>query len=99
MEQFGPHRLGSTGIPASEGMFLLGKHDYKAYEDGGLALDYYRVWNATWHDATKYFDPYTNINTTDLKLCNETQMFWPSIIANFLQFTADTEGVQEVVKG
>lgn len=52
-----PLVLGGMGYSGRTGQFVPSRVLDRAYLEKGIALDYYRGFDASWQDAREYFDP------------------------------------------
>ncbi|CAL1150546.1 unnamed protein product [Cladocopium goreaui] len=68
-----PLNLGAMGYVGRVSAFLTSKLQEEAYYSEGLTLEYYRSYNVSWTNPSKYFDNITAIDTSRLKRCNETR--------------------------
>eukprot|EP00438_Fugacium_kawagutii_P036799 Skav208752 [mRNA] locus=scaffold1871:83569:84351:+ [translate_table: standard] len=91
-----PVNLGSIGYSGVSGQYILRDVIARALEAEGLPLDFYRNYNASWHNPGMYFDRITAVNTSDLTPCAETHFFDSPKIQQYLDATGDLEGVETV---
>eukprot|EP00438_Fugacium_kawagutii_P036797 Skav208750 [mRNA] locus=scaffold1871:56614:59564:+ [translate_table: standard] len=91
-----PLNLGSMGYSGLSGQYVLRDVIASAWEAEGLPLDFYRGYNASWHNPSIYFDRITAVNTSDLSPCAETLFFDSTKMQGYLNVTGDLEGVETV---
>ncbi|CAE7337327.1 RPS6 [Symbiodinium natans] len=92
-----PVDLGSMGYEGKSGMFALGGSMDAALEDSGLSLDFFRSFNASWYDPSKYTAPLAGVSQSRLKTCaTSAEVGYPGIAALYLAKTGDAGGVQDV---
>ena len=82
-----------------DGLFVKRTELQVAYELGGVSLDWYQSYNASWGTPWKYFDRTTDINTEDLRSCNETRMVNENELEKYVRVTGDSGGVHKVSDG
>lgn len=92
-----PVKLGLIGYDGISGQHIMSEVLQRA-EAEGLYLEFYRSYNVSLHHPGLYFDRITKVNTSDLKPCEQTMLFHPANMQNYLETTGDTEGV-ELVNG
>ena len=92
--------LGSMGYVGSDGLHVKGSVLEDAANDG-LALEYYKSYNRTFHEPQKYFDTLWELPEEQLLKCNDSFNDVPldSMISdrmkNYLDWTGDVDGVVE----
>ena len=62
----------------------------------GIALQYFRFWNASWYAPSQYFDPISMINATDmLKPCSSTASIFTEdgTMKSYVELSGDVDGV------
>jgi hypothetical protein len=64
-----PERIGSIGYIGTEGQFIKPEVRQHAYSDAGLALDWFRGFDATWTDPAAYFDKLSDFDYSLLAPC------------------------------
>ena len=64
-----------------------------AYSTAGVALQYYRNWNASWYTPSTYFGSFSSIDTARLMPCTESIMSDDQIMRRHVKFTGDVDGV------
>ena len=67
-----PVKMGSLGYTGFEALFVLDAPRQAAYQTEGLAIEYYKSWDSTWHKPDKYYTPYTSIPDSELMPCEDT---------------------------
>ena len=60
-----------------------------------LPLEYYKSYNLSFHAPYNYFETIWDLNSSELFLCNEIGSGLSDLLANFLDWTGDVEGVTE----
>ncbi|CAK9055724.1 40S ribosomal protein S6 [Durusdinium trenchii] len=89
-----PMDLGSMGYEGKSGMFVLSGSLNAALADSGLALSFYRSYNASWFDPSKYTEPVDNVDLNRLKKCADSaEIGYPGIAELYLRITGDTGGM------
>ena len=90
--------LGSMGYEASSGMYMKGSVREHAESDSGLPLEYYKSYNLSLNQSYRYFDTIWDLNASELLACTaqHSDLMNPSKMKNFLDWTGDVEGVQEL---
>ncbi|CAJ1398966.1 unnamed protein product [Effrenium voratum] len=89
-----PVDLGSMGYEGEESMYISQPVLQAAYQDTGLALDYYKGYNRTYHNAKQYFDSISDIPSSELKPCNATDFINPLRMGFYAQYSGDSGGVE-----
>eukprot|EP00438_Fugacium_kawagutii_P031841 Skav235912 [mRNA] locus=scaffold1747:90007:96798:- [translate_table: standard] len=90
-----PKDLGSMGYTGPASMFIPGGSRDDAYSTEGLALQFFKNWNASWKQPWKYFRPISSIDTSKLAPCNRSDLVMMSdvIMRRHVRYTGDLEGV------
>ena len=88
-----PTNLGQHGYNGLSTAYLPRAIQKQAYSTEGLSLDFYRGWNASWHQPSKYFGSISSIATSKLARCNETVMADDSTMRRYVKMTADVDGI------
>jgi len=90
-----PENLGSVGYTGVEGEYVQKEILDSAYLKEGLALDYFRGFDARWHNPVEYFHPITamNLSALDVLPCAETRLSSPGEMEQYVEVTGDLEGV------
>ena len=88
--------LGSVGYSISEYYVVAGTVIQKAFEEDGLALDYFR----SYHERNKevllrHFSKISEVNTSDLVPCSEWLIWDQANMQAYEAVTGDTAGVRE----
>lgn len=65
--------LGSMGYDGIQTIFLSNAARVAAMSAEGLALEYYKSYNKTWHSPWDYFANYASIPTDTLLACGDTR--------------------------
>ncbi len=89
----GPKDLGSMGYNGFLTMFVPKPIQQSAYSTAGLALQFYRSWNASWNTPTTYFASVSSIDSTKLMPCTNSIMSDDLAMRRHVKFTGDTDGV------
>lgn len=66
-----PDRIGSIGYLGTEGQFIKPEVRQDALNDAGMALDWFRGFDATWRDPAAYFDKLSDFDESLLAPCLE----------------------------
>lgn len=88
-----PKNLGSMGYDGFTSMYLPKPIQERAYATEGLALQYYRSYNSSWHDPAKYFGLISSVDTSKLMPCTASVMSDDAAMRRHVQFTNDQNGV------
>ena len=88
-----PKDLGSMGYDGLSTTFLPKPAQQNAYSTSGLALQFYRNWNASWNTPSTYFASLSSIDTTKLMLCTDSIMSDDLVMRRHVRFTGDADGV------
>lgn len=91
-----PINLGNMGYNGKTSFFFPSKVRDEAWETEGLNLDFFRGYNISWHDATKYFDSPKAFDGATLRPCNETRLMITSAMKFYAELTGDWDGVEIV---
>jgi len=89
----GPKDLGSMGYNGFSTIYLPKPAQQNAYSSAGLALQYYRNWNASWYTPSTYFGSISSIDTAKLMPCTKSIMSDDQITRRHVKFTGDVDGV------
>eukprot|EP00434_Breviolum_minutum_P005675 symbB.v1.2.004999.t1/scaffold288.1/size478366/29 len=85
--------LGGMGYDGEESIYLRRSVLKAAYEDNGLALNFYLGYNTTYHNPKQYFDSISSVNISELRQCSETQMSNKEAMSDYAQYSGDYDGV------
>ncbi|CAK9089936.1 Uncharacterized protein SCF082_LOCUS42432, partial [Durusdinium trenchii] len=91
-----PDDLGSMGYAGYAGSFLTEEVITTAHKTEGIALQYYKFWNASWYEPSKYTNTITDFNLSRwLKPCmNSDSVFMDdTTMRRHIQFTGDLDGL------
>eukprot|EP00434_Breviolum_minutum_P012081 symbB.v1.2.010652.t1/scaffold698.1/size172485/1 len=92
-----PVNLGSPGYAGKSGMAVLNGGWRAALADSGLALNFYRSYDASWFDPSKYTADVQMVDLARLKTCeNSAELGYPGLAEVYVRATGDLEGVVEV---
>ncbi|CAK9044742.1 unnamed protein product [Durusdinium trenchii] len=91
-----PLNLGNMGYFGKSSMYLSSEVLSNAYEANGLSLEFYRSYNISWHDPSKFFDKISDVNTSLLKPCGETRLMESQAMQYYAELTGDDDGVVTV---
>ncbi|CAL1149412.1 unnamed protein product, partial [Cladocopium goreaui] len=92
--------LGSMGYQGGDGLYIKGSV-LESAANAGLALEYYKSYNMSFHQPYKYFDTLWDLPEADLEPCNGSFLGWPleptdsEKMKNYLDWTGDVDGVVE----
>ena len=88
-----PKDLGSMGYDGLSTTFLPKPAQQNAYSTAGLALEFYRNWNASWNTPSTYFATLSSIDTTKLMPCTDSVLSDDLVMRRHVKHTGDTDGV------
>eukprot|EP00434_Breviolum_minutum_P042683 symbB.v1.2.038008.t1/scaffold5375.1/size55718/2 len=88
-----PKDLGTMGYNGFSTTYFPKPVQQNAYSTAGVALQYYRNWNASWYTPSTYFGSFSSIDTTRLMPCTESIMSDDQIMRRHVKFTGDVDGV------
>ena len=88
-----PVDLGSMGYGGEEGLFVSRAALDAASGSSGLPLDFYRTYNFSGHNALQYFHTVEAVPSSELSLCSATDFSKSSLLASYVQFSGDADGV------
>jgi len=92
--------LGSMGYDGEESIYVSKAAIDSAYADVGLALDFYKSYNASVHNPSKYFDKMSDVNPMELTLCSENAFTSSTSRMNlYVQFSGDSDGMTQQADG
>ena len=91
----GPEDLGSIGYTGHNALCISGAVRDSAYGEVGLALEFYKSYNLSYHQAQNFFDPPFALEVEDFLPCNTSYARWTRQVQleAYLHWTGDTEGV------
>ena len=69
-----PKNLGNSGYYGATAMYVPSAVQETAYEAEGSNLDFYRDYNATWNNPSRYFTSPGNVNVSQLLPCTDTAL-------------------------
>jgi len=90
---FGPKDLGIMGYSGLSTHYLPKPVQQNAYSTAGLALQFYRNWNASWYTPSTYFGSTSSVNSTFLMPCTGSIMSDDVSMRRHVKFTGDADGV------
>lgn len=90
---FGPKDLGIMGYSGLSTHYLPKPVQQNAYSTAGLALQFYRNWNASWNTPSTYFGSTSSVNSTFLMPCTGSIMSDDVSMRRHVKFTGDADGV------
>eukprot|EP00931_Biecheleriopsis_adriatica_P087528 TRINITY_DN61998_c0_g1_i1.p1 TRINITY_DN61998_c0_g1~~TRINITY_DN61998_c0_g1_i1.p1 ORF type:complete len:1142 (-),score=113.13 TRINITY_DN61998_c0_g1_i1:166-3591(-) len=88
-----PDYIGDMGYVGIDGAHVLGPQMLQAYVHNATVLEHYRSYNASMFQLSTYFDAYSAINLSMLRLCEKTRLMQQTEILRYLAITNDTGGV------
>eukprot|EP00933_Yihiella_yeosuensis_P028794 TRINITY_DN22607_c0_g1_i1.p1 TRINITY_DN22607_c0_g1~~TRINITY_DN22607_c0_g1_i1.p1 ORF type:complete len:1129 (-),score=162.52 TRINITY_DN22607_c0_g1_i1:633-4019(-) len=94
-----PIRLNPIGYNSGEGIYVSARVKDAALYNHGDALDFYRAYNATWHDPARHFDSFAQISSNRLKMCNETRLGSSEWAITYVKATGDVAGIEQRADG
>ena len=69
-----PKNLGNSGYYGASAMFVPSAVQERAYEAEGSNLDFYRDYNVTWNNPSRYFTSPGNVDVSQLLPCTDTAL-------------------------
>eukprot|EP00435_Cladocopium_sp_Y103_P035383 s344_g9.t1 len=90
--------VGSMGYAGEESIYVSKAIIDDAQNDVGLALTYYRSYNATHHDPKKYFGSLSDVDPSELAVCSDTD-FSSSRMNAYVQYSGDSDGMVQQPDG
>jgi len=88
-----PKNLGNLGYYGATGLYVPSAVQERAYEAEGSNLDFYRDYNVTWKNPSRYFTSPGDVNVSELLPCTDSALMLHEVMANYLNITGDTAGV------
>lgn len=87
------------GYSGEESIYLAQATMDLGQEDVGLALDFYKSYNTSHHNPKKYFDSLSDVNTSELALCSETDFSNTQRMNAYARFSGDYDGMVQQSDG
>lgn len=86
--------LGNMGYDGVVSAFIPKPVQKEAYKTEGVALQYFRNWNASWYQPSKYFDSISMISTALIRPCSDpvSNMQDDASMRRHIHFTGDANG-------
>ena len=96
-----PEDLGSIGFAGEEALYVAKGVAMSAYQDSGIALEFYKSYNPSFNNAKHYFDSLAALPIDEVQPCNMTgtMMTDPAFMNPYAQWTGDLDGLIEVDGG
>ncbi|CAE7193754.1 unnamed protein product [Symbiodinium natans] len=96
-----PIDLGSIGYSGENALAVRGSVREAAYASSGLALEFYRSYNVSAHDAAAYFDRISDLKLSHFHPCNTSSNEFANDVEMRLygKWTGDWAGVVETDSG
>ncbi|CAE7270599.1 elmMI, partial [Symbiodinium sp. KB8] len=92
-----PVNLGSIGYQGKEGLYVMETALQKALEGRGLALEYYRSYNASWFYPARYASVVSDVDLNKLQACADSvEGYFPDLGTVYFASTGDADGVEQV---
>lgn len=91
-----PVNLGTIGYEGESGHYISSEVVENAWAATGLALEFYRSYDASWYTPGLYFDRITAANSSDLVPCNGSRLAHSEPMQNYVEVTGDQDGVEYV---
>ena len=88
-----PKNLGSMGYVGFTSIYIPKPVQEQAYATEGLALQFFRSYNTSWHNPAKYFGLISSVDTSKLMPCSASVMSDSAAMKRHVQFTNDQDGV------
>eukprot|EP00913_Durusdinium_trenchii_P026656 g25012.t1 len=101
-----PLDLGDMGYSGEESVYVHTNLLQEAYENEGLALEFYKSYNVSHHHAKQYFSSTSDIpfgalsrcNATDFSNAQRTETLWEAM-SDFVKYSFDYDGVDQQGNG
>ena len=89
------------GYNGDHNLFVKGLIRDFAYSDSGLALDFYKSYNTSFHDPQQYFGQLADLNPEDFFLCDADGLEFSNALRmrDYIRWTGDLEGVTQLQNG
>eukprot|EP00929_Paragymnodinium_shiwhaense_P086638 TRINITY_DN47119_c0_g1_i1.p1 TRINITY_DN47119_c0_g1~~TRINITY_DN47119_c0_g1_i1.p1 ORF type:complete len:1184 (-),score=149.59 TRINITY_DN47119_c0_g1_i1:46-3597(-) len=84
-----PIKLSDLGYTGTEGVRVKAGTIVAAVNTGGISLDYYRAYNASWHQPVRFFSSLAEIEDPDMPSCLEMKKSVDSYITDYIKWFAD----------
>ncbi|CAE7690883.1 unnamed protein product [Symbiodinium sp. CCMP2592] len=94
-----PVDVGSMGYDGTASFFIRQTVQSHAYHEDGTVLDFYRGWNTSWSQPSKYFDDLASIDRDLMVPCAQTRFMVAEANQNYLRITGDDAGVEMLPDG
>ena len=97
----GPEDLGSIGYSGENSLCVNGAVRGAAYSEAGLALEFYKSYNASIHQVHRFFDRVSDLDPGDFLPCNTTDTTFrsQSQLKAYVRWTGDTAGITNASDG
>ncbi|CAE7464201.1 RPS6 [Symbiodinium natans] len=97
----GPENLGSIGYTGEDALCVNGAVRRTAFCATGLALEFYKSYNVSIHQANQFFDRLSDLDPGDFLPCNTsgTMFRTHSQMEAYLRWTGDTAGITNASNG
>jgi len=89
-----PSHIGAIGYDGMEFMSVSTHHNDQVYAEHGVSLDWYRSYDATWSQPSRFFLDHADVDLEDLDLCTETYCMNAGYMGDYLEHTSDYDGVE-----
>lgn len=89
------------GYAGDHNLFVKGSIREHAYSDSGLALDFYKNYNITFHSPKRYFGHVADLNPEDFFLCDVADLEFRNAqrMSDYVRYTGDLDGVTRLENG
>lgn len=94
-----PINVDNMGYFGKTSMYVPKRAVDKGWEAEGVALEFFKGYNVSWHQPHKYFSPISSVNTSRLMPCNETRLMTNEGMQNYVNYTGDWDGVEVAADG
>ncbi|CAK9072629.1 unnamed protein product [Durusdinium trenchii] len=94
-----PLDLGDMGYSGEESVYVHTNLLQEAYENEGLALEFYKSYNVSHHHAKQYFSSTSDIPFGALSRCNATDFSNAQRMSDFVKYSFDYDGVDQQGNG
>jgi hypothetical protein len=96
-----PEDMGSMGYYGSHNLFVKAAVQSAAYQDVGLALEFYKSYNTSYHDPKRYFDSVSDIPQAEFYPCNTPENEFMNTVRMdlYLQYSGDADGLTSTPDG
>eukprot|EP00435_Cladocopium_sp_Y103_P053794 s886_g17.t1 len=91
--EMAPKNLGFMGYYGATAMYIPLAVQERGYDSEGINLDFYRDYNASKKNPSKFFAAPSDLSVSRLRPCNETALMLNEVMSNYWDITGDSAGV------